>query len=310
MDVYSFCATTRGDGGGMTHDEAREALGALALDALDASERIAVLGHVSRCAECQRELAALRATTVDLAYAVKPTDMPDASRARIRARLMARAAADRAPAVESAPKADFHLLVPHDHPSPQKTIKQVRWERLKRSKVAWVAMAASIVAILSLAGMAQAIHERDAISVALSAISANKSARGADADSLRDIIADRDQIIRNLTGPQVAIVSLAAAGVRAPSARMFWNQSVNAWTFVAHNLPAPKQGRTYQLWLVAANAQKISAGTFTPMENGDAVVRATYALAKDGLAAIAVTDEPSSGSPQPTTTPFLVGATR
>jgi hypothetical protein len=37
------------------------------------------------------------------------------------------------------------------------------------------------------------------------------------------------------------------------------------------------------------------------------VVRATYALAKDSLAAVAVTDEPEAGSAQPTTLPFIVG---
>ena len=42
----------------MTHETASEALEALALDALDASERERVLAHVVDCAECQRELAA------------------------------------------------------------------------------------------------------------------------------------------------------------------------------------------------------------------------------------------------------------
>jgi anti-sigma-K factor RskA len=52
----------------------------------------------------------------------------------------------------------------------------------------------------------------------------------------------------------------------------------------------------------------VSAGTFAATANGSAVVRATYALAPDKLAAIAVTEEPEGGSKQPTTTPFLVGA--
>jgi hypothetical protein len=44
---------------------------------------------------------------------------------------------------------------------------------------------------------------------------------------------------------------------------------------------------------------KISAGTFTP-DNGEAMVRATFALARDSLRAVAVTDEPAGGMPQPT----------
>src|SRR6476661_6328800 len=80
---------------GMTHEQVREALEALALDALDASERSAVMAHVATCAICQSELAALENTVSALAYATTPIPMSPAQRDRIRARLMARAAADR-----------------------------------------------------------------------------------------------------------------------------------------------------------------------------------------------------------------------
>src|SRR6188472_1566071 len=83
---------------GMTHDTAREALEALALDALDASEREAVMAHVAGCAECQRELAALESTASELALAAPPRPMPSAQRDRVRARLLALASADRSPA--------------------------------------------------------------------------------------------------------------------------------------------------------------------------------------------------------------------
>jgi hypothetical protein len=45
---------------------------------------------------------------------------------------------------------------------------------------------------------------------------------------------------------------------------------------------------------------KISAGTFTPLPDGSAQVQATYSLARDSLRAIAVTEEPAGGVPQPT----------
>jgi anti-sigma-K factor RskA len=149
-------------------------------------------------------------------------------------------------------------------------------------------------------------QERDAAQTAFQAVSFDKSGSRQALDSLRANLADRDRVIANLTGPNVAVMTLASAGPNAPTARMFWNQSVNAWTFVAHNLPRPATGRTYQLWLVTTK-QKISAGTFMPGANGDAMMRATYALPKDALAAVAVTDEPEAGSPQPTTTPVILG---
>jgi hypothetical protein len=287
--------------GGMTHDEAREALEALALDALDAGERTAVMAHVAVCASCQAEVAVLQATAAKLAYAVRPMPMPGSQRDRIRARLVGRAAADRAPARDAHPTPSSVILVP----SPSTGGHANRhW---LESKASWLAMAASVVAAVSLATLYQVAKERDTIREAYQFV----SARTGLVDSLKNAVEDRDRMIANLTGPQVAVMTLASGGIRAPSARMFWDQSVDAWTFVAHNLPAPKTGRTYQLWLVTAK-DKISAGTFSPNDKGDAVMRKTYALGKDALSAVAVTDEPSAGSPQPTTTPILLatGSTR
>ena len=141
----------------------------------------------------------------------------------------------------------------------------------------------------------------------LQTAAAERGARAAQLDSMRASLADKDRMIANLTGPNVAVMTLASAGPQSPTGRMFWDQARDAWTFVAHNVPMPKAGRTYQLWLVTPTA-KISAGTFAPSANGEVMVRATYALPKDSLAAVAVTDEPGTGSPQPTTAPFLVAS--
>jgi len=51
----------------------------------------------------------------------------------------------------------------------------------------------------------------------------------------------------------------------------------------------------------------ISAGTFNTDAQGRAVVQATYALAEADLAAIAITEEPEGGSPQPTGTILVAG---
>ncbi|MEO7455168.1 MAG: anti-sigma factor [Gemmatimonadaceae bacterium] len=284
---------------GMAHEEAHESLEALALDALDAAERAAVMAHVSSCAICREEVTQLRSAAGELSYAVAPIPMSAAQRDRIRARLVGRAAADRGQAHELVPSANARILVPHNAHDIAPIPVPSNW---MTSRASWLAFAASVIAVASVTALFQVSRERDVLQDAYRL----SSVRSATLDSLRDAVQDRDELIANLTGPQVAVMTLASSGVRAPSARMFWDQAVNKWTFVAHNLPAPKEGRTYQLWLVTASA-KISAGTFTPGARGDAVVRATYALAKDALSAVAVTDEPQSGSPQPTTVPFIVG---
>jgi anti-sigma-K factor RskA len=121
-------------------------------------------------------------------------------------------------------------------------------------------------------------------------------------------VADQQAILDGLTGPGVRVMDAGATNAKQPYGRMFWDQPTNRWTFVAYNLPKTAPGHTYQLWLVTRDQKKVSAGTFEPTEAGSAIVRATYALAPDSLAAIAVTAEPAGGSAQPTSAPFLVGA--
>lgn len=169
----------------------------------------------------------------------------------------------------------------------------------------WLAAAASILLVVSVAVLAALLRERERLRDALSAEVASAAATRASADSLRLAVASRDSLIAGLTGRDVVMMTLTASGTRAPFARMFWDRATNRWTFVAHDMPALPGGKTYQLWLVTASA-KISAGTFEP-RNGDAVVRATHALPADSLKTIAVTEEPAGGVPQPTGRMVLAG---
>ena len=305
---------------GMTHDTAREALEALALDALDASERAAVMAHVATCAECRSELAVLETTASELAYAAAPLAMSPAQRDRIRARLLARAAADRASGDPLATLAPPPLRVEQGRAAPANMpladaprradvtpIRPIAPARRELGAAAWMAMAASIIAILGVAGYLKASRERDALRESLVATRSQQGTQLAQMDSLRASLASRERMISNLIGPQVAVMTLASTDPQAPTGRMFWDQQHDAWTFVAHRVPMPKAGRTYQMWLVTPTA-KINAGTFMPKPDGEVMMQATYALAKDSLAAVAVTDEPMGGSPQPTTAPFLVAS--
>jgi hypothetical protein len=297
---------------GMTHETAREALEALALDALDASEREAVMAHVAGCAECQGELAALESTANELALATPPRPMPTAQRDRVRARLLARAVADRSPEGAFADPLDAETLPWGVEPAPTtrpSDVVALRPTRRGMGAATWMAMAAGLVAILGVSAFLRASRERDALRASLEVAQAERGARLAALDSLRTTLEDKDRMIANLTGAQVAVMTLASQSPTSPTGRMFWDQAHNAWTFVAHRVPMPQSGRTYQLWLVTPTA-KINAGTFMPKPDGEVMMRATYAMPKDSLAAVAVTDEPMGGSPQPTTAPMMVAAGR
>ena len=285
----------------LSHDEAFAALDAAALDALDSAEREAVLAHAEGCESCRVELAALRATAAQLAFASShsPGPVPE-SRDRIRARLTARAAADAKVRGLSVARVNGPDLSTREYRAIRTRINVLAWRRAE-----WLAVAAGALLIIGVGVMASVLRDRENLKDALAGATASTQRSQRSTDSLRALVMYKDSLIAGITGRDVAMVQLTSSAARAPNAMMFWDRSRNGWTLIAHNLPMPRAGRTYQLWLVTPTA-KISAGTFMP-DNGEAMVRATYALARDSLRAVAVTDEPAGGMPQPTGQFVVIG---
>ena len=286
----------------LSHDEAFALLDALATDSLDASERDAVQAHAATCETCGPELASLRETFAQLAFAAPPAAEMDAgARGRIHARLMDRVDADaRARGVAPLRREPASPPLAISMTQERRIISSMAWRRAE-----WIAAAASVLLVVSIGLLAALIRDRQTVRDALKAELAQSAGTRTSNDSLRSLIASRDSMITGLIGRDVAVMSLTSAGAKAPYARMFWDTARNTWILAAHNMPELRAGRTYQLWLVTKTA-KISAGTFSPT-NGEAVVRATYALARDSLEAIAVTEEPAGGVPQPTGVPIIAG---
>jgi hypothetical protein len=269
----------------MNHDEARDLLAALAFDSLDATDEARVLAHVTTCSECAAELKELRAAAATMAFATQSRH--DIERAAaVKGRLMARVQASK----------DATLAPPG-----------IRTAKSGGTFANRAAIAASILILASSSLSVMLWRDRATLRDALASLNERESTAKFSADSLRTALIDRDKLIAGLTGRDMAMVRLTSNATQEAWALMFWNRATNGWTFVGHNLPAPKAGRTYQLWLVTANA-KISAGTFAPGANGEIVVRATYALSRDALKAVAVTDEPAGGVAQPTGAFVVIGA--
>jgi anti-sigma-K factor RskA len=262
-----------------THEDVRAALGAYALDALSPDEQAAVDAHLSACDECGSELRAMRDAAASLSSMAPLRIMDPAKSAEIRQRLLDRATRD------AAAVTPIRTVPPSSRALP--------W---------WLAAAASVAFIVAIVQRGSVVRERDDVRAALAA----ESLRVA---QLRDTLAERERMLLALAGPDVQVVDLVASN-RRPNARMFWAQATNTWTMFARELPEPPAGRTYQLWLITRDGQRISAGTFAPDPAGNAVVSAQYPLAADALNMIAVTEEPAGGVPQPTGEVVIAGQPR
>ena len=167
-----------------------------------------------------------------------------------------------------------------------------------------IAFAALALFVMSVFRLRDTLQERNDARVALQEATATATALSAQ-------LARSDSLVAAMTGSSVRVLALASTQDMSQGARMFWDRSANRWTLVTHDLAPLPAGRSYQLWLVTVNSEKISASTFNTDAKGRAVVQATYTLAEAELSAITITEEPTGGSPQPTGKILVTGtATR
>lgn len=252
----------------MSHEDAYIELGALALGALSPEEEKRVLAHVSGCSICADELKRMRAVVSVMPENPTAGALSTERSGGIRGRLMKRA----------------ELSGP---------------ARASRPIATWVAAAAAVAFLFVSAAYIRASSERNNLRVAV-ARSDSLIAR------LTATALDREAQMAMMTGPGVRVMELAATGVHAPSARMFWDPATNRWAMFAHGMATPAKGRAYELWLVTKD-RKIPAGVFSPLGDGSAVMHTAYAMSPGELKAIAITEEPEAGVTAPTGPIVLLG---
>jgi hypothetical protein len=104
---------------------------------------------------------------------------------------------------------------------------------------------------------------------------------------------------------QIPLVTTAAGDTTL--ATVLWSPTYQTAVLRAEALPALEANRDYQLWLIPDGANPISAGTFRVDAAGEGVYVFQSNTPLDQFAAVGVSNEPTGGSPQPTTNPIAVG---
>ncbi|MDQ1084672.1 MULTISPECIES: anti-sigma factor [Microbacterium] len=126
--------------------------------------------------------------------------------------------------------------------------------------------------------------------------------------------------VSQLLAPPAAVVALQqiedAPDAQSASATMpdgtvataHWSPSLGQSVLVTDDMPAPAEGKTYELWFVRGETP-IAAGTFEPDADGHATAVLQGEMRIGDV--IAVTVEPDGGSPDgtPSTTPVVAVAT-
>ena len=261
----------------------REEGGAVALGALSGAESQAFQREVERSPELARELAEYQEVAGLLALAAPAVAPPSSLRDRIMRDATGVSPISRASASLSQGRETPPNVAPNASASRSRPLAIA---------VPWLAAAAALLGVIWTGRSLR--EERDA-RVAAEGRSGALSAQ----------VASLDSVVSALLAPDVQTVKLSAQGA-PPSARLYWNTQSSQVVFAAFNLQPAPRGRTYQLWGIEAGKNPVSLGTFNT--GNDATARASFRAPQGVTLAVgAVTEEPEGGSPQPTTTPFLVG---
>lgn len=247
-------------------NDIHDLLGAYCTDALDADERAAFEAHLGACDECRAEAAGFREVLAALAGAHPvhpPSSWEDAVVARARSEGPAQP-------VHTTPGSAPDPTTPGPVPAPATVSPLVpAWRRA----AVWMAAAAA-GALLFAAGVGLGRSQAPIESAAPAT--------------------DMAAVIEVASAADAHVLPVALMGT---TSRVVMSGEMNKAVFLASELPMPAKGMVYQVWTVAPDGQMISAGSFTPGEDGH--IAALLDCGAAGVDKFMITMEPPGGSEHP-----------
>ncbi len=112
-----------------------------------------------------------------------------------------------------------------------------------------------------------------------------------------------------LTDPAATKITLIPQKIQAPQLVAMW-QHQNGIVVTGQKVPMPSAHHVLQLWLIPKDpaAKPMPSMALRPDENGRLVMVIAHPPDPSGIKALAITEEPEGGSPQPTSAIRWVGA--
>jgi anti-sigma-K factor RskA len=265
------------------HEEMTALAPAFVLGALDPEERRKFDAHLAECPLCEAEVRSLMPVVEALGRDV-PQVAPSLALRRRVVDAVARHAGGTAHPVSAA-----HLASPR-----------------QRAVPAWLPLVALLALSIGLGAYVATLRGRIAdLEVRLDDAAAQLAAATTATSEARRVAFQAQSIGSVLAAPDLVRIDLAGQ-TPAPqaSARALWSRT-RGMVFTFNNLPKLPDGRVYQLWVVTPD-RRISAGLLTVDDTGRGV--GLFETPPDiAPIAVAVTDEPAGGVPQPSGSFQLLG---
>lgn len=270
--------------------ECQDLIPAYALNALTGEEREQVRAHLATgCPQCTAELTETAAVLAQVPLTLDPVRPGPGVKSRLMERVGAGRAARDPRAVPAVP-AEPAALRPHQG-------RRWRWAESLVAAAAAAAVAATILWV-----------KIDRQQGEIADLQSELDRQHARIDQLQASLDQAGNTIHLFASPAVQLVSLqGSADQPAARGRVFWDRDRGAFHLYASGLKPLPPGKAYELWFINAGQKKIPAGTFASNPRGEASLVATAPADAGRIAALAVTDEPAGGSPQPTGHIQLIG---
>jgi len=262
-----------------THDQFRELLEAYALGSLDSVDRALLETHLaSGCAECAKALEEARWLVSQLAYLAPNAEPSDMLKGRLLQTVRAEAAGGAGPqAVRGA---------------------EVPW---------WLWAGVAALLLFSIYSAWNEQHLRRTVTNLQQQAEAQRAERQKLEEQLRVAKLQAHEAMIWMDPKSVKIM-LPPKDPKMPQLEAMWHPEmglvVRGW-----KVPNPSGNRVLQLWLIPkAGGKPMPSMTFWPDANGkfSAMVENPPDTMSD-TQALAITEEPVGGSPQPTSAPMWVG---
>ena len=269
------------------HDQFRELIEAYALGALDANERAALEAHLaSGCAECAKTLEEARLVVSQLAYLAPPAEPS----AMLRARVLRSVRSDAGPAGGSGSGGGAQTA----HPGPQRS-----------SVPLWLWAGIAALLLFSLYSSWEARKMQQDVAEMNQRAAAELKERKQLEEELT--VAKHEAMI--LTDPASRKIMIMPNDKEMPKVEAMWHSKLGIY-LTAQKMPMPKNNKVLQLWLIpkTPGAKPMPSHVFWPDKDGQ--IGEMVANPPDDMSdtkALAITEEPPGGSPQPTSTPMWVG---
>jgi anti-sigma-K factor RskA len=259
----------------MTCEQLEQHYDEYALGVLEGEARAELEQHLARtCPKCTPGVAEARGFISQLALAAPSVEPPTDLRAKIMDAVNASGDAVRATA----------------------PVEQKKFTPERAMFPAWAWLAAAVLALVTGYTIRQMSRQTDQLAV----LRKEMKIATMQTQALQNQLEMDRMVASVMLSPDSTQLKLEPADKNMPVVHAYLHPHMGV-AITADQMPSVPSARVLQLWFVPKSGKPVSAAIFHPDTTGQIALVAPVTIPLNELAALAVTDEPAGGSPQPTT---------